>query len=353
MKGGILYNSEGERFMFERGYANNAGELASRDVVSRAELTEVNEGRGVKDDHIYLDMRHLGEERITDRLENIIHLSEDFEGVNSLKDPMPVKPGAHYAMGGIETDENGQTCIDGLYAAGECACVSMHGANRLGGNSLAETVVFGARAGRDVAGGDLDSRLDTGRATANPDEEIRIETIGTDETAVADGRSVAAGVETVPEAVSQERNRIQALLEREKGIDHSVIREQVQEAMGLHVSVFRGESGLLQALETIREARELYQSVVVEDQSRVFNTDLVHTLETRNLLDIAESITVGAIVRNEFRGAHWRQAHQERKDDEWLKHTMLTYNGGDPKVWFRPVNLNGKLQEYEPKTRSY
>ena len=352
-EGGILYNSEGERFMFERGYANNAGELASRDVVSRAELTEVNEGRGVKDDHVHLDMRHLGEERITDRLENIIHLSEDFAGVDPLKEPMPVKPGAHYAMGGIETDENGQTCIDGLYAAGECACVSMHGANRLGGNSLAETVVFGARAGWDVAGADLDSRLDTGRATADPDEEIRIETIGSGEIAAADGGSVATGVETVPEAVSQERNRIQALLEREKGIDHSVIREQVQEAMGLHVSVFREESGLLQALETIREARELYQSVTVADQSRVFNTDLVHTLETRNLLDIAESITVGAIVRNEFRGAHWRQAHQERKDDEWLKHTMLNYNAGDPKLWFRPVNLDGKMQEYEPKTRSY
>jgi succinate dehydrogenase / fumarate reductase flavoprotein subunit len=137
--------------MFERGYAINNGELASRDVVSRAELTEVNEGRGIEDDHVYLDMRHLGEERIMDRLENIVHLAEDFEGVNPLEEPMPVKPGAHYAMGGIEVDEYGATCIDGLYVAGEAGCVSMHGSNRLGGNSLAELLVFGARAGRNAA----------------------------------------------------------------------------------------------------------------------------------------------------------------------------------------------------------
>ena len=352
-EGGILYNDEGERFMFEHGYANNAGELASRDVVSRAELTEVEEGRGVKDDHVHLDMRHLGEERILDRLENIVHLSEDFAGVDPLTDPMPVKPGAHYAMGGIETDENGQTCIDGLYAAGECACVSMHGANRLGGNSLAETLVFGARAGAAAAGADLDARLDVGMASADPDETTQVAAVGKGEAATADGGITADAASTIEEAVQQERERIDNLVERDGGVDHSIIREQVQEAMGRFVSVFREEDGLKNALSTIREARMLYEDVTVEDPSRTYNTDLVHTLETRNLLDIAEAITVGALVRTEFRGAHWRAAHKERKDDEWLKHTMISYNGGEPELWFRPVVLEGEDKTYEPKTRSY
>jgi succinate dehydrogenase subunit A (EC 1.3.5.1) len=151
-EGGILYNSAGKRFLFERGYATSDGELASRDVVSRAELTEIAAGRGIEDEYLHLDIRHLGEDQITDRLENIVHLSKDFEGINPLEEPMPVKPGQHYRMGGIEVNEYGRTAIDGLYAAGEPACVSLHGANRLGGNALPELLVFGARAGRAVAG---------------------------------------------------------------------------------------------------------------------------------------------------------------------------------------------------------
>src|SRR6056297_1004393 len=172
-EGGILYNDEGERLMFEYGYANNEGELASRDVVARAELTEVNEGRGIDDEYVHLDMRHLGEERILDRLENILHLAEDFEGVDGLEEPMPVKPGQHYAMGGIEVDENGETCINGLYAAGECACVSMHGANRLGGNALPELLVFGARAGAHAGGRDLgEAEIPTGLSAKSEESDI-------------------------------------------------------------------------------------------------------------------------------------------------------------------------------------
>src|SRR6056297_620772 len=172
-EGGILYNDEGERFMFERGYAVEWGEVASRDVVSRAELTEVNEGRGIEDEYVHLDMRHLGEERIIDRLENILHLAEDFEGVDALEVPMPVKPGQHYEMGGIETDENGETCITGLYAAGECACASVHGANRLGGNALPELIVFGKRAGKHAAGEDLgEAEITTGRTDETEPGEV-------------------------------------------------------------------------------------------------------------------------------------------------------------------------------------
>ncbi|WP_135852528.1 FAD-binding protein [Halorussus salinus] len=368
-EGGILYNSEGERFMFEYGYANNAGELASRDVVSRAELTEVNSGRGVEDEYVYLDMRHLGEERITDRLENILHLARDFEGVDGLEEPMPVKPGQHYEMGGIETDENGETLIDGLYAAGECACVSVHGSNRLGGNALPELIVFGARAGRHAAGADLGEAEITKGKTAEIEEEDGLDTPvepgavpsgddeavadGGDDVAADGGAAVVEPDETVRRAVERERTRIEELMEKDEGVKHSDLRADLQQSMTENVNVFRNEEGLKQALEDIREVREAYQDVYVNDPSRTFNTDLIHTIETRNLIDLAEAITLGALARDEFRGAHWRQEHQERKDDEWLKHTMLSWNDGTPELWYKPVILDGEDKTYEPKERSY
>ncbi|AXR78590.1 FAD-binding protein [Natrarchaeobaculum sulfurireducens] len=360
-EGGILYNEEGERFMFEYGYANNSGELASRDVVSRAELTEVNEGRGVNDEYVYLDMRHLGEERILDRLENILHLAEDFEGVDGLVEPMPVKPGQHYAMGGIETDENGQTCIDGLYAAGECACVSVHGGNRLGGNALPELIVFGKRAGRHAAGEDLgDAQIRTGYG-----EDVEDETdadlpvtpgeagIDTDDGVAADG-GVTADVEGLLErTVERERERVDRLMDKDDGIQHAEIRQKLQTAMTDYVNVFRTEEGIKKALKVIRECREEYQDVYVDDPSRTFNTDLQQTYETRNLIDVAETIALGALVRNEFRGAHWRQERQERDDENWLKHTLISWNGGKPDIFYRPVILEGEEKTYEPKVRSY
>ncbi|SEL61620.1 FAD-binding protein [Haloferax larsenii] len=365
-EGGILYNKHGERFMFEYGYANNLGELASRDVVSRAELTEVNEGRGIEDEYVHLDMRHLGEERIVDRLENIIHLSEDFEGVNPLEAPMPVKPGQHYAMGGVETDENGETCITGLYAAGECACASVHGGNRLGGNALPELIVFGKRAGHHAAGKDMkEAEITTGKVgdyeLADVESPVQLGEAGLGGDAVADGgertdggaTADLSGDEVVQRALDDERETIEHLLEKEDGIQHAEIRERVQKSMTQHVNVFREEEALKDALRDIREARELYQDVYVADKSRTFNTDLLQTLETRNILDIAEAITVGALARNEFRGAHWRKEYQERRDEEWLKHTMLSWNDGEPELWYKPVILEGENKTYEPKIRSY
>ncbi len=358
-EGGILYNDEGERFMFEHGYANNDGELASRDVVSRAELTEVNEGRGIEDEYVHLDMRHLGEERILDRLENILHLAEDFEGADGLEEPMPVKPGQHYAMGGIETDENGQTCIDGLYAAGECACVSVHGGNRLGGNALPELIVFGRRAGRHAAGDDLgEPQITTGKTDdyepAEIESPVPIGTVDPEEgtePAAADG-GAADGDAVLDTAVETERRRVEELLNSE-GITHAEVRSEVQETMTANVNVFREEEGLKQALADIREARERYQEVGVSDPSRTFNTDLIHTMETRNILDIAEALTVGALARNEFRGAHWRKENQVRDDENWLKHTLITWNDGEPELGYKPVILEGEEKTYEPKVRSY
>jgi succinate dehydrogenase / fumarate reductase flavoprotein subunit len=350
--------------MFEYGYASNAGELASRDVVSRAELLEVQGGRGIDDEYVHLDMRHLGEERITDRLENIIHLAEDFEGVNPLSEPMPVKPGQHYAMGGIETNENGETCVNGLYAVGECACASVHGSNRLGGNALPELIVFGARAGGHAAGGDLEpARITTGRTEdaerGQIDSPVALGEAGVSDDVVADGGTAAGSPtalgpgETVERAVEAERGRVETLLNREDGVNHAEVRAEVQRTMTRNVNVFRKEEGLKQALADIRAARERYRDVAVSDPSRTFNTDLVQTIETRNVLDLAEAITLGALARDEFRGAHWRAEHQERRDDRWLKHTMLSWEGGRPEVWYKPVDLEGEDRTYEPKTRSY
>ncbi|MBP1988167.1 FAD-binding protein [Halolamina salifodinae] len=375
-EGGILYNSEGERLMFEHGYANNDGELASRDVVARAELNEVAEGRGIEDEYVHLDMRHLGEERILDRLENILHLAEDFEGVDGLEEPMPVKPGQHYAMGGVETNEWGSTCVNGLYAVGECACASVHGANRLGGNALPELAVFGARAGRHAAGDvDDEPEITTGwDEDSEEGENVSPVPLGEADlpsaakgaladggrssppSAGADGGAAAeasAPEGVVEEAVQAERTRVHYLLEKEEGVNHAEVRADVQETMTENVNVFREEGALEDALADIREARQEYQHVTVEDPSRTYNTDLIHTIETRNALDVAEAITVGALARDEFRGAHWRKEHQERKDDEWLKHTMLSWNDGSPGLWYKPVVLEGENKSYEPKERSY
>ncbi|MDG5820361.1 FAD-binding protein [Natronococcus sp. A-GB7] len=360
-EGGILYNAKGERFMFEYGYANNSGELASRDVVARAELTEVNEGRGVNDEYVHLDMRHLGEERILDRLENILHLAEDFEGVDGLVEPMPVKPGQHYAMGGIDVDENGQTCISGLYAAGESACVSVHGGNRLGGNALPELIVFGKRAGRHAAGDDLGTaEIETGYG---PDVEDETETelpvqpgsagLDTAGGVAADGSGVATETDGLLErAVEAERARVDHLMDKDDGVQHAQIRAKLQKAMTDYVNVFRTDEGIRKALRVIRECREEYQNVYVDDPSRTFNTDLQQTYETRNLIDVAETIALGALVRNEFRGAHWRQENQERDDENWLKHTLISWEDGEPNIFYRPVILEGE-KTYEPKERSY
>ena len=357
-EGGILYNKNGERFMFEHGYANNDGELASRDVVSRAELTEVNEGRGIEDEYVHLDMRHLGEERILDRLENILHLAEDFEGADGLTEPMPVKPGQHYAMGGIETNEHGETAIEGLYAAGECACASVHGANRLGGNALPELIVFGKRAGRHAAGEDMgEAEITTGREgewePADYEFEAEVGETGDRGPAAADGGAVATDAESVlGTAVERAKDRVDALLSR-RGRNHAEIRSQVQETMTANVNVFREEGRLEETLVDLHEAREAYKDVAVSDPSRTFNTDLIHTMETRNILDIAEALTMGALAREEFRGAHWRKEHQERKDENWLKHTLVSWNDGEPELWYKPTILEGENKTYEPKSRSY
>jgi succinate dehydrogenase / fumarate reductase flavoprotein subunit len=263
-------------------------------------------------------------------------------------------------MGGIETDEFGRTCVDGLYAVGECACASVHGSNRLGGNALPELIVFGKRAGRHAGGDDLgDPRVTVGKTDdaeagdVEPPVDLG-EPWQDDGCAVADGGAAASSADAVVErTLERERDRIERLLERDEGTKQADIRAAVQRTMTDNVNVFREEGALKEALVDIQAARERYRDVYVADPSSTYNTDLIQTIETRNLLDIAEMITVGALAREEFRGAHWRKQYQERRDEEWLKHTMLTWSDGSPELWYKPVVLEGESKTYEPKVRSY
>jgi len=298
-------------------YAPNKMELASRDVVSRAEQTEIDEGRGFPDGTVALDITKVPRRRILQALREIVNVGRDFAGVDITREPIHIKPGNHYVMGGIKTDIDGQTEIDGLYAAGECACVSVHGGNRLGANSLLDTLIFGRRAGQHAA--------TTARSMPVP--------------------SPAGG------ELARERDTIAEIMGRERtGRRVSEIRAELGATMDRDVSVFRDEERLRNALEVVKRLQEEVKTVALDDKGSVFNQDVLGVLELQFMLDNAECIVMGAIERKESRGAQFRTDFPERNDEEWIKHINLTVNGGDvPTVSYSDVTMT----QWEPEERKY
>ena len=319
-EGAHLLNANGERFMEK--YAPNKMELASRDVVSRAEQTEINEGRGVGPDGagIYLDITVVPKKRTLEALREIVNIGKDFAGVDITAEPITIRPGQHYIMGGVKTDIDGQVPgVPGLYAAGEVACVSVHGGNRLGGNSLLDTLIFGRRSGEHAA-----------------------------------ARAASMSMPTAPDAQMQrDADMMAAIISREAGPSSrriSEIKDELGTTMNANVAVFRDEAKLQHALEVVRRLKEESKTAYIDDRGTVFNQDVLGAIELGYMLDVSETIVLAAIERKESRGAQFRTDYPERNDDEWLKHIDLTRNGdGEAQISYSEVTFT----QWQPEERKY
>ena len=312
-EGGIMKNAKGERFM-ER-YSPKMLDMAPRDIVSRAIQTEANEGRAYPEGYVDLDLTHLGAERIRERLPEVHEFAVNFAGVDPAEKPIPIEPAQHYIMGGIATNNTGATHVPGIYAAGECACVSLHGANRLGGNALLECIVFGRLAGVGAAAFAKDHAQVAGGASALAADDRRI-----------DGLMASEG---------------------EEGVER--IRQALKKAMWDKIGVYRNEADMKVAVGAVQDLARRYANVRVGARNKKFNYALLEALELKNLLDLAEIIAKCAFLRQESRGAHARTDFPKRNDADWLKHSLSWHRGDRIEITYEPV----RITNWEPKERTY
>jgi succinate dehydrogenase / fumarate reductase, flavoprotein subunit len=314
-EGAWLVNAEGDRFMEK--YAPNKLELASRDVVSRAEQTEINEGRGFPDGTVALDVTKVPRRRTLEALREIVNIGRDFAGTDITREPIHIKPGQHYIMGGVKTDVDGLTTIPGLYAAGEVACVSVHGGNRLGANSLLDTLIFGRRSGEHAA-----------------NQALHMPIPSTPQSRIADAEQAIA-----------------AIMHREKGGRRiAAIKSELGGMMNDYVAVFRDADGLAKAHQIVRRLMEEAPKAVIDDHGSVFNQDVIGAIELGYMLDVAEAIVVASIERKESRGAQFRTDFPARNDADWLKHIDISANGADvPEITYSEVTIT----RWQPEERTY